>query len=106
MGLFWITAVAHCAATFIVVLTTMGWTMGLLDTGHREAPPALQVLSVVQTALVWPPLYPLARLALHMGFGDPLAPIYWLMPPLNSVAVGLIVAAAYGSLQRRRERSS
>ena len=99
--LFWATAIGHCAATVIVALITIGWTMWLLDTGHNEAPVPLQLLSVLQWALVWLLLYPLARLALHMGFADPLAPIYWLMPPLNSGAVGLLAAGLYKRLQRR-----
>jgi hypothetical protein len=89
----------------MVVLTTMGWTMWLLDTGHREAPLSLQLLSLLQWALVWPLLYPLARVALHMGFSDPLAPIYWLMPPLNSGAIGLLVASLYNRFERRRSQA-
>jgi hypothetical protein len=101
-NLFWTTAIAHCATTITVVLTTMGWTMWLLDTGHREAPLPLQLLSVLQWALVWPLLYPLARVALQMGFSDPLAPIYWLMPPLNSGVVGLLIVGLHNQLRRRR----
>ena len=92
----------HCAATLIVSLTAMGWTMWLLDTGHTEAPIPLQLLGVLQWVLVLPLLYPLARVALHMGFSDPLAPIYWLMALLNSAAVGFLIVGSYKRLQQRR----
>jgi len=92
---FWVISVLHCAATIIVVLMVMGWTMVLLDTGHRQAPTSLQALSVVQLLLVWPILYPLARLGLSLGYSDPLSPVYWLMPAMNSGAVGLLAAGVH-----------
>jgi hypothetical protein len=103
--LFWIAAAVHCTATLIVVLTVMAWEMWLLDTGHREAPLSLRILSIVEAGLAWPLLYPLARLALAMGFADPLAPIYWPMVPLNSATVALVVAGTSGWLRRRRPPS-
>ena len=87
---FWLVAALHCVATVMVVLATMGWAMWLLDTGNNQAPTSLQVLSVIQLGLVWPVLYPLARLALSLGYSDPLSPVYWLMPAINSAAVGLL----------------
>jgi hypothetical protein len=94
-GVFWATAAVHCVATFAVVLTVMGWTMTFLDTGRTQAPTVLQVLSIVRLALVWPILYPLARLALSLGYSDPLAPVYWLLPPVNNSVVGLFVAGVH-----------
>lgn len=95
----------HCAVTVVVVLMTMGWTMALLDTGHRQAPIPLQGLSVVQWVLLWPILYPLARLALRLGYSDPLSPVYWLMPVMNSAAVGLLAAGVHKWLRHRAHLS-
>jgi hypothetical protein len=100
---FWVTAVLHCAVTFIVVLAAFAWTMVLLNNGHSEAPTSLKVLSVVKLVLVWPILYPLARLALSLGYSDPLSPVYWLMPAMNSGAVGLLAAGVHRWLRHRSE---
>jgi hypothetical protein len=99
--MFWVTALLHCAATIIVVLMVMGWTIVLLDTGHRQAPTSLQALSVVELLLVGPILYPLARLALSLGYSDPLSPVYWLMPAMNSGVVGLLAAGVHRWLRSK-----
>ena len=80
--------------------------MWLLDTGHRAAPLILKLLFVIQFLLVWPLLYPLALVALHFGFSDPVGPVYWLMPPVNSSAVAFLVAGTHAWFQRRRLRGS
>ena len=55
-------------------------------------PPASRCSAAGRVRLVWPILYPVA---LSFGYSDPLSPVYWLMPAMNSGAVGLLAAAVH-----------
>ena len=49
----------------------MGWQMAVLDTGGTVAPLGLKIVSSIDLLLALPVCLPLARLALHFGFADP-----------------------------------
>lgn len=68
--------------------------MTLLDSGGTVAPLGLKIVSTIDLLLSLPVLLPLARLALRLGFPDPVNdPIYWVLPILNSVLVAYAVTA-------------
>jgi hypothetical protein len=55
----------------------------------------LKIVSTIDLLLALPVLLPLARLALYLGFPDPVNdPIYWPLPIINSLLVAYAVTAA------------
>ena len=81
----------------------MGWQMAVLDTGGTVAPLGLKIVSIIDLLLALPVLLPLARLALHLGFPDPVNdPIYWPLPIINSLLVAYVVAATMRWYSARR----
>jgi len=103
---FSLVALIHCAFTFVFTLWSMGWQMAVLDNGGRVAPLGLKVVSTIDLLLVLPVLLPLARLALHLGFADPVNdPIYWPLPIINSLLVAYSVTATIRWCAARRRAS-
>jgi hypothetical protein len=101
---FTLVAVIHCVLTFVFTLWSIGWQMTLLDSGGTVAPLGLKIVSAVDLLLALPVLLPLARLALHLGFPDPVnEPIYWPLPVVNSLIVAYLVAASirWNAVRRR-----
>lgn len=102
---FSLIAVIHCVLTFVFTLWSMGWQMAVLDTGGRVAPLGLKIVSIIDLLLALPVLLPLARLALYLGFPDPVNdPIYWPLPIINSLLVAYVVAATMRWFSDRRHR--
>jgi hypothetical protein len=82
----------------------MGWQMVLMDTGGTVAPAGLKIVSTIGLLLALPVLLPLARLALYLGFPDPVNdPIYWPLPIINSLLVAYVVTAAMRWYAARRQ---
>jgi hypothetical protein len=55
----------------------------------------LKIVSTIDLLLALPVLLPLGRLALYLGFSDPVNdPIYWPLPVINSLLVAYAVTAA------------
>jgi hypothetical protein len=72
----------------------MAWQMVLLDTGGTVAPLGLRIVNAIDLLLGLPVLLPLARLALYLGFADPVNdPIYWPLPVVNSLLVAYWITA-------------
>jgi len=91
---FSLVAVIHCVLTFVFTLWSMGWQMAVLDTGGTVAPAGLKIVSTIDLLLSLPVLLPLARLALYLGFPDPVNdPIYWPLPIINSLLVAYAITA-------------
>jgi hypothetical protein len=88
----------------------MGWSMALLDTGGTVAPAGLKIVSTIDLLLALPVLLPLARLALYLGFPDPVNdPIYWPLPIINSLLAAYAATAAmrwYAARRRAFEQRS
>jgi hypothetical protein len=102
---FSLIAVIHCVLTFVFTLWSMGWQMTVLDTGGTVAPLGLKIVSTIELLLALPVLLPLASLALHLGFPDPVNdPIYWPLPIINSLLVAYVVAATMRWFSDRRHR--
>lgn len=81
----------------------MGWAMAVLDAGGKVAPLGLKIVSIIDLLLALPVLLPLARLALHLGFADPINdPIYWPLPIINSLLVAYVAAATMRWYAARR----
>ena len=100
---FSLIAVIHCVLTFFFTLWSMGWQMAVLDTGGKVAPLGLKIVSIIDLLLALPVLLPLARLALHLGFADPVNdPIYWPLPIINSLLVAYVAAATMRWYSARR----
>jgi hypothetical protein len=101
---FSLVAVIHCILTFGFTLWSMGWSMLLLDSGGRVAPIGLKIVSNIDLLLALPVLLPLARLALHLGFSDPINdPIYWPLPIINSLLVAYFVTSTLRWYAARRQ---
>jgi len=63
----------------------------------------LKIVSTIDLLLALPVLLPLARLALHLGFPDPVNdPIYWPLPIINSLLVAYSVTATMQWYSARR----
>jgi hypothetical protein len=103
---FSLVALIHCGLTFIFTLWSMAWQMVVLDTGGTLAPLGLKIVSTIDLLLALPVLLPLARLALHLGFADPVHdPIYWPLPVINSLLVAYSVTATIRWCAARRQTS-
>jgi len=101
---FSLVAVIHCVLTFVFTLWSMGWQMVLLDTGGSAAPTGLKIIGTIDLLLTLPVLLPLARLAVYLGFPDPVNdPIYWPVPIINSLLVAYAVTATMRWYAVRRE---
>jgi hypothetical protein len=101
---FSLVAVIHCVLTFVFTLWSMGWQMILLDSGGRVAPAGLKIVSTIDLLLSLPVLFPLARLALYLGFPDRANdPIYWPLPIVNSLLVAYAVTATVRWYGARRQ---
>jgi small-conductance mechanosensitive channel len=101
---FSLVAAVHCVLTFVFTLWSLGWQMLVLDTGGTTAPAGLKIVSAIDLLLALPVLLPLARLALYLGFADPVNdPIYWPLPILNSLLVAYAVTATMRWYAARRQ---
>ena len=90
---FGVVALLHCVLTFVFTLWSIAWQMTLLDSGATQVPLGLKIVETIDLLLSLPALLPLARLALHLGFPDPVNdPIYWPLPIFNSLIVAYAVA--------------
>ena len=104
---FSLVAAFHCVLTFVFTLWSMGWQMVLLDTGRTVAPAGLRIVSTIDLLLALPALLPLARLALYLGFPDPVNdPVYWPLPIINSLLVAYSVTATMRWYAARRQRQA
>ena len=66
----------------------------MLDAGGSVAPLGLLIVTTIGLLLSLPVLLPLALLAGHLGFRDPINdPIYWPLPVVNSVLVAYAITA-------------
>jgi hypothetical protein len=81
--------------------------MTVLDSGGTLAPIGLKIVSTIDLLLALPALLPLVRLALHLGFPDPVNdPIYWPLPVINSLLVAYCATAMMRWYAARRLASS
>jgi hypothetical protein len=78
--------------------------MVVLDTGGTVAPAGLKIVGTIDLLLALPVLLPLSRLAVHLGFSDPVnEPIYWPLPIINSLFVAYAVTATMRWYAARRQ---
>lgn len=97
--LFCLFVTAHAILTFCTDYWSMGWAIALLDSGYKQAPLGLSVLSLIAFAFRLPLTYLVDILLLKLGFYDPIAPIYWVSIPINSF---LVVWILYRGLRAAR----
>ncbi len=100
---FGLVAVIHCVLTFVFTAWSIGWSMILLDTGYKVVPIGLEIVSAIDLLLSLPALLPLAKLALYLGFPDPVSPIYFPLPVINSLLVAFLVTSTLRWLDARRQ---
>ena len=82
----------------------MAWSVARLDSGGSVAPLGLKIVGTIGLLLSLPVLLPLASLALHLGFPNPVNdPIYWPLPMANSVLVAYAITATMRWYAARRQ---
>jgi hypothetical protein len=99
----------HCTLTILFGTWSIAWQMSLLDSTpfgqHATAPPGLYILNGLLSVLSLPILPILLRVALYLGYADPVSNIiYWFFPPLNSLLAALIVVVVKQMVIKRRLR--
>jgi hypothetical protein len=94
----------HCGLTVLLTLWSMGWAMTILDSPYpKEVPAGLIVLNWMTIPFSLPLLWPTADALLALGFSDPLHPIYWLLPPINSLVDVYLGWVLYRRKQAKQE---
>jgi len=96
--LWWL---AHLVSSVILIVWSMGWAMLVLDSPvPRETPIGLMLFGWFTVPFYLPLTWPLGRLLLALGYADPTQPIYWALPPINSLAVVWIGWLIYNRVRR------